>query len=95
MIGALDYATRSLVVHTSRTKRSADFIALLEMLDCLYGPRSGMWMKLVVIVLDNGSIHVSKVTIAALAARAYWLTVEWLLKYVLELNDIEVVGYDL
>ena len=28
MIGALDHAARRLVVHTSKTKRSADFIAL-------------------------------------------------------------------
>ena len=32
---------------------------------------------------------------AALAARAHWLTVEWLPKYAPELNDIEVVWHDL
>jgi transposase len=52
-------------------------------------------MKPVVIVLDNGPIHVSKATTAALAARAHWLTVEWLPKYAPELNDIEVVWHDL
>jgi transposase len=46
-------------------------------------------------VLDNGPIHVSKATLAALAARAHWLTVEWLPKYAPELNDIEVVWHDL
>jgi transposase len=51
--------------------------------------------KPVVIVLDNGPIHVSKATAAALAARAHWLTVEWLPKYAPELNDIEVVWHDL
>jgi transposase len=35
----------------------------------------------VVIVLDNGPIHTSKATKAALAARAHWLSVEWLPKY--------------
>jgi hypothetical protein len=95
MMGALDRAARRLIVHTSKTKRSADFIALLEMLDGLYGPRPGAPMKPVVIVLDNGPIHVSKVTTAALAARAHWLTVEWLPKYAPELNDIEVVWHDL
>jgi hypothetical protein len=95
MMGALDHAARRLIVHTSKTKRSADFIALLEMLDCLYGPRPGLQMKPVVIVLDNGPIHVSKATTAALAARAHWLTVEWLPKYAPELNDIEVVWHDL
>jgi len=95
MIGALDHAARRLVVHTSRTKRSADFMALLETLDSLCGPRPGVAMKPVVIVLDNGPIHVSKATTAALAARAHWLTVEWLPKYAPELNDIEVVWRDL
>lgn len=95
MMGALDHAARRLLVHTSKTKRSADFIALLEMLDSLYGPRPGLPIKPVVIVLDNGPIHVSKATRAALAARAHWLTVEWLPKYAPELNDIEVVWHDL
>jgi hypothetical protein len=95
IMGAFDHTARQLIVHTSKTKRSADFIALLEMLDDLYGPRPGVWMKPVVIVLDNGPIHVSKATRAALAARAHWLTVEWLPKYAPELNDIEVVWRDL
>ncbi len=46
-------------------------------------------------MLDNGPIHVSKATTAALVARAHWLTVEWLPKYAPELNDIEVVWHDL
>jgi transposase len=95
MIGAFDHAARRLVVHTGKTKRSADFIALLEMLDALYGPKPGLRMKPVVIVLDNGPIHVSKAAGAALAARAHWLTVEWLPKYAPELNDIEIVWRDL
>ena len=95
MMGALDHAARRLLVHTSKTKRSADFIALLEMLDGLHGPRPGLPTEPVVIVLDNGPIHVSKATTAALAARAHWLTVEWLPKYAPELNDIEVVWRDL
>lgn len=95
MMGALDHTARKLIVHTSRTKRSTDFMALLETLDGLYGPRPGLPTKPVVIVLDNGPIHVSKATTAALAARAHWLTVEWLPKYAPELNDIEVVWRDL
>jgi hypothetical protein len=91
MIGALDHAARRLVVHTSKTKRSADFIALLGRLDGLYGPRPCLPIRPVVVVLDNGPIHLSKASIAALAARAHWLTVEWLLKYAPELNDIEPV----
>jgi transposase len=95
MMGALDWLGRRLIVTTSRTKRSTDFIALLQALDLLYGPKPGVWVKPVVIVLDNGPIHVSKATLAALAARAHWLTVEWLPKYAPELNDIEVVWHDL
>lgn len=95
MMGALDHAARGLIVHTSKTKRSADFIALLERLDSLYGPKPGLCAKPVVIVLDNGPVHASKTTSAALAQRAHWLTVEWLPKYAPELNDIEVVWHDL
>jgi transposase len=95
MMGALDHAARRLIVTTSRTKRSTDFIALLEKLDGLYGPKPGHDAKPVVIVLDNGPIHTSKATAAALAARAHWLAIEWLPKYAPELNDIEVVWRDL
>lgn len=51
--------------------------------------------KPVVLVEDNGPIHVSKLSRAALTARAHWLTVEWLPKYAPELNDIEMVWHDL
>lgn len=95
MMGALDWLDSHLIVTTSRTKRSADFIALLEQLDGLYGPRPGQTGRPVVIVLDNGPIHASLATKAALAARQHWLTVEWLPKYAPELNDIEVVWHDL
>ena len=95
MIGSLDYATRRLIVHTSPTKRSTDFIAHLEQLDRLHGPKPGRPAKPVVIVVDNGPIHTSKVSRAALEARRHWLTVEWLPKYAPELNDIEIVWGDL
>src|ERR1700680_3919528 len=55
----------------------------------------GRLVKPVVLVEDNGPIHVSKLSRAALAARTHWLTVEWLPKYAPELNDIEVVWHDL
>jgi hypothetical protein len=80
MMGALDHRTRQLIVHTSKTKRSADFIGLLERLDDLYRPRPGPSAKQVVIVADNGPIHVSKATTAALSTRAHWLTLELLPK---------------
>lgn len=95
MMGSLDHVLRRLIVHTSRTKCSSDFIAHLEQLDRLYGPMPGRMVKPVVLVEDNGPIHTSKATRAALAVRQHWLTVEWLPKYAPELNDIEVVWHDL
>jgi len=95
LLGALDHATRTLLVQTSSTKRSSAFIALLGRLDRLYGPKPGRPLKPVVITLDSGPIHRSKLTQAALKARQHWLTVEWLPKYAPELNDIEPVWRDL
>lgn len=96
LLGVLDWAPRDLVVHTSRTKRSTAFIALLEILDQRYGPKPGREpQRPVVLILDNGPIHTSKATRAALADREHWLTVEWLPKYAPELNDIEEVWRDL
>ncbi len=95
MLGSFDPLTRRLIVQTSPTKRSGDFVAHLEQLDQLYGPKLGQFTKPVVLVLDNGPIHTSKLSLAALASRAHWLTVEWLPKYAPELNDIEAVWSDL
>ena len=89
MIGALDFASRQLTVVTSQTKRSADFMVLLEQFDRIHGPKPGVECKTVTIVLDNGPIHASKATRAALAERKHWLTPEWMAKYAPELNDIE------
>jgi transposase len=94
LLGALDYAAGTLIVHRSRTKRSTDFVALLERLDPLYGPRPGRAVKPVVLILDNGPIHTSKLSRAALGKRP-WLTIEWLPKYAPELNDIERSWRDL
>jgi len=96
MLGSFDHVTRQLVVLTSRTKRSSDFVAHLEHLDRLYAPKPGQQpVKPVVLVEDNGPIHTSKLSLAALAARSHWLTVDWLPKYAPELNDIERVWHDL
>lgn len=95
MLGSLEHGTRQLIVHTSPTKRSSDFVAHLEQLDHLYGPKPGGSTTPVVLVEDNGPIHTSKRSRAALAARAHWLTLEWLPKYAPQLNDIEVVWRDL
>src|SRR3954454_7364155 len=92
MLGAFDPLRRRLLVHTSATKRSTDFVALLDQLGAAYGTAERA--RPLVAVLDNGPIHTSKLTTKALAARP-WLTLEWLPKYAPELNDIERCWRDL
>jgi transposase len=94
LLGALDHARGELIVVTSATKRSGDFVDLLGRLDHAYGPAPRREDRPVVLVLDNGPIHTSKAATAALAARP-WLRVEWLPKYAPELNDIERSWRDL
>jgi DDE superfamily endonuclease len=94
MMGALNAVTRELIVHTARTKRSTDFLALLDAIDHRHGPQPGRSMRPLVLVLDNGPIHTSKLTTKALGQRP-WLTVEWLPRYAPELNDIEPAWRDL
>jgi hypothetical protein len=74
MIGALDHAARRLVVHTSNQAQRRFHYAV----GAARRPRPGLPIRPVVVVLDNGPIHLSKASIAALAASAHWLTVEWL-----------------
>jgi transposase len=95
MLGVLDWAHRELIVHTSRSNRSADFIALREEVDRRSGPKLSVALQPIVLVLDNGPIHTSKASRAALAERAPWLRVEGLPKCAPELNDIEAVWRDL
>jgi transposase len=92
MLGAFDPVRRALLVHTSPTKRSTDFIDLLDQLGAAYGTAERA--RPLVAVLDNGPIHCSKLTTKALAQRT-WLTLEWLPKYAPELNDIERCWRDL
>jgi transposase len=92
MLGAFDPVHRRLLVHTSPTKRSTDFIDLLDQLGAAYGTAERT--RPLVAVLDNGPIHTSKLTTKAFAARP-WLTLEWLPKYAPELNDIERCWRDL
>jgi len=94
LLGVLDHAKNELIVHTSSSKRSGDFIDLLARLDRTYGPKPGCQSRPVVLVLDNGPIHTSKATANALAMRP-WLTIEWLPRYAPELNDIERSWRDL
>jgi transposase len=90
----LDYAEGELIVVTSATKRSGDFLRLLARLDADYASRPGGENRPAVLVLDNGPIHTSRAARKALAARD-WLTVEWLPRYAPELNDVERSWRDL
>ena len=92
MLGAFDPVSRRLLVHTSPTKRSTDFVDLLDQLGAAYGTAERT--RPLIAVLDNGPIHTSKLTTKALAQRP-WLTLEWLPKYAPELNDIERCWRDL
>src|SRR3954467_328274 len=92
MLGAFDPVHRHLLVHTSATKRSTDFVALLDQLAAAYGTTERT--RPLVAVLDNGPIHRWKRTRKARASRP-WLTLEWLPKYAPELNDIERCWRDL
>jgi transposase len=92
MLGAFDPVSRRLLVHTSPTKRSTDFVDLLDQLGTAYGAAERT--RPLVAVLDNGPIHRSKLTTRAFAERK-WLTLEWLPKYAPELNDIERCWRDL
>jgi hypothetical protein len=53
----------------------SDFVAHLKQLDQLYGIMPGQPTKPSELVEDNGPIHTNKVSLAALVARAHWLTI--------------------
>ena len=53
LLGVSDYVIAKLTVHTSSTKRSTDFVALLELIDRRYGPQSGRIAIPVVLVLGR------------------------------------------
>ncbi len=84
MLGAFNPVSRRLRVHVSPSKRSTDFVDLLNQLGAAYGTAERT--RPLVAVLDNGPIHRSKLTTKALAERP-WLTLEWLPEYAPELND--------
>src|SRR3954465_11990571 len=60
MLGAFDPVRQRLLVHTSATKPSPDFSALLDQLGAAYGTAERT--RPLVVVLDNGPIHISKLT---------------------------------
>jgi hypothetical protein len=60
MLGSLDHAILQLIVHTSASKRSSDFVARLKQFDDFYTLMSGKPANSVILVEDSGQIHVSK-----------------------------------
>src|SRR4051812_23312922 len=60
MPGVLDGARRELFVQPSRPKQSPDFIPPREETARRYGPKLGVALQPLVLVLDNGPIHTSK-----------------------------------
>ncbi len=94
MMGALDAATPELVVSTSPTKASCDFIAFCA------GWTGGMAPSPAALACPwcwcwtTALVHTSRATRAALVERP-WITVEWLPRYAAELNDIERSWRDL
>ena len=85
MLGAFDPVHRRLLVHTSPAERSTDFVALLDELGAVYGAAGAHGP-------DRGARQRADPHQQADqqgAGRGPWLTLEWLLKYAPELNDIE------
>jgi transposase len=83
LFGARVHGSEELMVNTARTKDSAAFCDFLNELK----PRTQG--RRVHLVLDNGPIHHSRLTRAALEQAQDRLSIEWLPGYAPELNDIE------
>jgi transposase len=85
VFGSVAVVGRGRVEVLGAGQTSADFLAYLDVLE----QRHRALNKEIVLVLDNGPCHQSKISAAALAARADWLHVLWLPKYCPQLNKKE------
>ena len=85
VFGSVEVFGRGRVEVLGAGQTSADFLAYLAALDT----RHVAVEREVFLVLDNGPCHRSKLSDAALAARADWLHVIWLPKYCPHLNRKE------
>ena len=85
VFGSVEVCGRGRVEVLGVGQTSADFLAYLEVLEQRYRATQ----REVFLVLDNGPCHRSKVSAAALTARADWLHVLWLPKYCPQLNQKE------
>ena len=85
VFGSVEVSGRGRVEVLGAGQTSADFLAYLEVLE----QRQRATQREVFLVLDNGPCHRSKLSEAALAARADWLHVLWLPTYCPHLNRKE------
>ena len=85
VFGSVEVYGRGRVEVLGAGQTSADFLAYLAVLE----QRHQATQREVFLVLDNGPCHRSKVSGAALAARAGWLHVIWLPTYCPQLNRKE------
>ena len=88
VFGSVEVSGRGRVEVLGAGQTSADFLAYLEVLE----QRQRATQREVFLVLDNGPCHRSKLSEAALAARADWLHVLWLPTYCPHLNRKERTG---
>jgi transposase len=85
VFGSVELLGRGRVEVLCAEQTSARFIEYLEVLD----ERHRATGREIYLVLDNGPCHTSKVSRAALAARADWLHGIWLARYCPQLNPKE------
>ena len=85
VFGSTELLGRGRVELLCAEQTSARFLDYLEVLD----PRRAETGREIFLVLDNGPCHTSKVSRAALDARADWLHVIWLARYSPQLNRKE------
>lgn len=85
VFGSVEVFGRGRVEVVQARQDSAGFIRYLEALEA----RRRATGREIYLVLDNGPAHTSKLSTAALAARADWLHVVWLARYSPALNQKE------
>jgi transposase len=85
VFGSTELLGRGRVELLCAEQTSARFLDYLGLLD----QRRGETEREVYLILDNGPCHTSKVSIAALDARADWLHLIWLARYSPQLNPKE------
>ena len=85
VFGSTELLGRGRVELLCAEQTSARFLDYLELLD----QRHGATEREVYLILDNGPCHTSKVSSAALGARADWLHLIWLARYSPQLNPKE------